>query len=326
MINQHTQRTVIFPTTITYTHSMDPNTCVFHISPITKGFGHSIGHCLRRTLLSHCPAISPAAIKIRGVTHEFTTVPGIKEDMLAIKAHLRTLPIAMQEEFEEPIHLKLTLPAEARQLTAKDLPTPHGLTFTDPDHYLLTLTGNTAVDLEVWFICGRASDDPVTIKQKLDFIDFDSETLSIETMFKPVDKVAVNVSPINKGSKRFEALDITITTDSSMSPLDALNHAIQSFFGEVGGAVCQAQFVHKSDSTDGYETLEIDLKQPITILAVNPAIISYLESIGIKTIEELVEIPHSVVKNTPTLTEAVLNSINIALELVDKNLCMKNLN
>lgn len=325
MINQTSQRTITFPKVITYLDSSNPNTSTFHISPITKGFGCSIGHCLRRTLLLHTPGVSPIAIKIIGVAHEFDIVPGIKEDMLAIKANLRTMPITTQNEFTEPIQLKVQFPAEARQITAKDLPGPLGLIFTNPDHYLFTLTGNSAIEIEIWFIYGRDSDDPATIIQKTNMIDLDLETLLIETSFKPVSKVAVQVSPIIKGGKSFESLDITISTDSSLSPLEAFNCATHSFFTELGESICEAQCTHSELGAEAQVVSGVDMQQPIAIsLAVHPRIISCLENIGIKTIQDLVDAPKTMIEDVPMLTEAVIDSINSALEIIDKNLHMKN--
>jgi DNA-directed RNA polymerase subunit alpha len=316
--------TITFPKAITYSDDR-PHTSIFRIAPLTAGFGYSIGNALRRTLIAHTPTASPAIIRIRGVVHEFAVVPGIKEDMLILKSHLRTMPIAIEEEFDEPIHLKISLPAESRQIRAGDLPTPHGLTFTQPDHYLFTLTGHEPVELELWFICGRASDDPSTIKQKIALIETSSESILIEPLFKPVNLVALNVAPIITAGKSLESLELTVTTNSSITPMDAFQHATRAFFDEISLAFSQTRFVKTGEHSDGHQTLSIDLKQPITILAINPRIIACLEELGIKTVGDVVSLPRSVIENTPALTDAVINSINVALEFVDKNLCIKSL-
>lgn len=319
--------TLVTPREVLYFTPEDAgqNTLKFTFSPLTKGFGLSVGHTLRRTLLAHSPAISPIALKLNGVTHEFAPVPGIAEDMLAIKAALRTMPISATESFDDTLHLKFSLPAKRTEVTAKDLPKVHGLNFTQPNHKLFTTTGTNPIEMEIWFACGYPSDDPVVVAKKLEMLNPDVQTIKVESFFHSVTQVGINITTTKKGHKTFDVLEMTVSTDSSITPLDAIQHAIQVFFADLGQSLLDLNFVYKEDSSDIFEAPDIDLQQSISGLALNPAIIECLEGAGIKTIGELVEMPSTLVEGTPTLTPPIIDRINTALGLLHKNLKLKNI-
>lgn len=322
-INNSNSSGVFLPNCIVCSKTEDPNTDTFTFGPITHGFGHSIGTCLRRTLLFHCLSVSPVKIKVSGCAHEYDVVPGIKQDMLAITSALRSMPVAVGVEFNDLRELSITLPAEAKTIRCKDLPRVSGLEFPDDDYVLFETTGTNTVSMNVWFACGRASDTEALTQEKIDTTNFDLSTIDVIPLFKPIDQVAVSVTSQSKGRKKFDSLALTITTDGSISPTDALNQARAIYFNEVASGILKLDVVTEGDAAMSGDISAHTASMSLRRLGLSPAIAACLEQIGLETVYDVINLPLHVIEETPALTDVVLRNINAALQRKHKDLYLK---
>ncbi|MES3640370.1 DNA-directed RNA polymerase subunit alpha, partial [Mycobacterium intracellulare] len=128
------------------------NRSQFVIEPLEPGFGYTLGNSLRRTLLSSIPGAAVTSIRIDGVLHEFTTVPGVKEDVTAIILNLKSLVVSSEEDEPVTMYLRKQGPGE---VTAGDIVPPAGVTVHNPDLHIATLNDKGKLEVELVVERGR---------------------------------------------------------------------------------------------------------------------------------------------------------------------------
>src|SRR5881628_1292026 len=132
--------------------SLAENRSKFVIEPLEPGFGYTLGNSLRRTLLSSIPGAAVTSIRIEGVQHEFTTIPGVKEDVTEIILNIKGLVVS--SEHDEPITAYLRKQSEG-PVTAADISAPAGVEIHNPDLLIATLNDKARFDLELTVERGR---------------------------------------------------------------------------------------------------------------------------------------------------------------------------
>src|ERR1700743_3928523 len=126
----------------------------FIIEPLEPGFGYTLGNSLRRTLLSSIPGAAVTSIRIDGVLHEFTTVPGVKEDVTAVILNLKGLVVSSEADEPVTMYLRKQSPGE---VTAGDIVPPAGVTVHNPGMHIATLNDQGKVEGEVVALRGRGA-------------------------------------------------------------------------------------------------------------------------------------------------------------------------
>jgi DNA-directed RNA polymerase subunit alpha len=198
------------------------NRGTFTIEPLDKGFGYTFGNSLRRVLLSSLGGAAIKSVRIEGVAHEFSTVPGVKEDVTDIVLNLKDIVVRMHtdaEEVEAP--LVATGPGEVK---AKDIDLPAGVEILNPEAPVATLEKKTK--LEVYLTIGRGrgyspAEDNKTEDQAIGVIPIDS-------IFSPIRRTAYSVDAARVGQRTdFDALSLEIETDGSIEPATALREAAE---------------------------------------------------------------------------------------------------
>src|SRR5438477_4864880 len=134
----------------------------FVIEPLEPGFGYTLGNSLRRTLLSSIPGAAVTSIKIDGVLHEFTTIPGVKEDVVELVMNVKALCVS--SEHDEPVSMYLRKQGPG-DVTAGDIQPPAGASVHNPDPKLATLNGKGRLDMELTVERGRGYDTASQNKQ-----------------------------------------------------------------------------------------------------------------------------------------------------------------
>ena len=124
----------------------------FVIEPLEPGFGYTIGNSLRRTLLSSIPGAAVTSIRIEGVLHEFSTVPGVKEDVTDIILNLKALVVSSEHDEPVVMYLRKQGPGE---VTAADIAPPAGVEVHNPDLHIATLNGKAKLEMELTVERGR---------------------------------------------------------------------------------------------------------------------------------------------------------------------------
>jgi DNA-directed RNA polymerase subunit alpha len=255
----------------------------FAVGPLEPGFGYTLGNSLRRTLLSSIPGAAVTQVRFDDALHEFTTLPGVKEDVTDVILNLKDL--VMQVESEDPVSLRLDVRGPA-VVTAGDIQQTSDVTILNPDLVLATLNakGRLALDITVERGRGYVSADRNKRSSTIGVIPVDS-------IFSPVRRVAFTVEPTRvEQSTDFDRLILDIETDGSISPREALASA---------GATLQSLVslvAEMSDSPQGLELGDVgsaasgspDLDLPIEDLDLSERPRNCLKRAQVNTVGELV--------------------------------------
>ncbi len=192
------------------------------IEPCYPGYGTTLGNALRRVLLSSLPGAAVTAVKINGVDHEFSSLPGVSEDVVDILLNIKQ--VRLQIFSAEPVKLSLKSSGE-KQVTAGDIQTSSDVKVLNPDLLLMTLTDKKAsVDMELTAQQGRGY-VPVESrdKEKLDI-----GVIAVDAIYTPVRRVGYSVENVRVGQMtNYEKLTLDVETDGGLSPLEAVKTASQ---------------------------------------------------------------------------------------------------
>ncbi len=216
MFNQH----IILPQKLKVV-SEEGSKGVYEIEGLYPGYGHTLGNSLRRIILSSLPGISITSVKIKGADHEFSTLDGVKEDVLTILLNLKKVRFAMVGVDNAIVHIKSKGPS---LITGKDILVSGGIEVTNKDQYIAEITSKT-----------NEFEAEIAIARGIGFVskeDFASEPIEIghilvDAIFSPIRKVNYEVSNVRVGDRTdYNLLRITLETDGSMSAKDALESAM----------------------------------------------------------------------------------------------------
>jgi DNA-directed RNA polymerase subunit alpha len=256
----------------------------FAIGPLEPGFGHTLGVALRRTLLSSIPGAAVTQVRFDEALHEFTTLPGVKEDVTDIILNLKDIVLAVY--VDESVTLRLDVRGPAT-VTAGDIATNSDVDVLNPDLVLATVSGKgrLACDLTVERGRGYASADRNKRSSTIGVIPVDS-------IFSPIRVAAFSVEPTRvEQSTNYDRLVLDITTDGSISPSEALASAGDTLRSLVG------LVADMSESPQGLELGDVgaatsgspDLDLPIEDLDLSERPRNCLKRAQVNTVGELVQ-------------------------------------
>jgi DNA-directed RNA polymerase subunit alpha len=185
----------------------------FVFKPLDVGHGITIGNILRRVLLTNLPGISIVGVRIAGVNHEFSTIPGVREDVLEILLNLKEVIFKSQHQGETFGRLKIQGPAI---ITASCIDLPSTIEIVNPSQYIATISDNSMLEMEIKLDWGKgytlAENQPV--EEPLDF-------LRIDAIFMPVRRVVYHIEKLGNQ----EQLILDLWTNGSITPSDAVSIA-----------------------------------------------------------------------------------------------------
>jgi len=192
----------------------------FIVQPLERGFGVTIGNALRRVLLSSIPGAAITMIRIDGVLHEFSTIPGVVEDVSEIILNLKGVRVKLLSKKPEKIRLHLKGPME---FTAGEIQKGHTeLEVLNPDHHIATLNEDADFSMELRVTRGRG----YVPAEENKLPDQPIGTIPIDAIFTPIKKVTYRVEDTRVGHRTdYEKLILEVTTDGSITPDDALTYA-----------------------------------------------------------------------------------------------------
>lgn len=196
------------------------NSAIFEIEGLYPGYGVTVGNSLRRVLLSSLPGAAITQVKIKGVQHEFSTIPGVLEDVVTILLNLKQLRFKLYTE--EP--QKATLRAKGeRVVTGSDFVLSSQVELANKDAHLATVTDKKA-ELEMEIIIERGLGyEPVEIRKKG---KLEIGTIAIDAIFTPVRRVSYRVENMRVGERTdFDRLFLELETDGTTTPEEALHQA-----------------------------------------------------------------------------------------------------
>lgn len=195
---------------------------VFEVSPLFPGYGITLGNALRRVLLSSLVGAAITKVKINGVLHEFSTIPGVLEDVLDISLNLKKVRIDM--DIDGPVEVKLEAKGKG-EVKAKDIKTPAGISIVTPELLIATITSNeTELNMTLTIEKGRGfSLAEQRMKEKAV-----AGEIYLDAVFSPVVNAVYEVENIRyKDRTDYNLLRLTIETDGTKKPIEALREAAQ---------------------------------------------------------------------------------------------------
>jgi DNA-directed RNA polymerase subunit alpha len=198
------------------------NRGTFTIEPLDKGFGYTYGNSLRRVLLSSLKGAAITSVRIEGVAHEFSSVPGVKEDVTDIILNLKDIVVRMHTDADEvEVPLVANGPAE---VTAGDIDLPAGVEILNPEASIATLEKKTK--LEMYLTIGRGRGYSPAEDNKTD--DQPIGVIPIDSIFSPIRRASYRVDSARVGQRTdFDKLSLEVETDGSLEPGAALREAAE---------------------------------------------------------------------------------------------------
>ena len=195
------------------------NRSKFVIEPLEPGFGYTLGNSLRRTLLSSIPGAAVTSIRIDGVLHEFTTVPGVKEDVTDIILNLKGLVVSSEEDEPVTMYVRKQGPGA---VTGADIVPPAGVTVHNPDLHIATLNDKGKLEIELVVERGRGYVPAVQNKAT----GAEIGRIPVDSIYSPVLKVTYKVEATRVEQRTdFDRLVLDVETKNSISARDALASA-----------------------------------------------------------------------------------------------------
>ena len=259
---------------------------VFVIEPLDRGFGYTFGNSLRRVLLSSLEGAAVTSVKIEGVAHEFTTLPGVQEDVTDIILNLKNLICTLHGEAPEvEVYLSKKGPGT---VTAADIEAPADLEILNTDLEIAHLSGKGKFEIILTIGRGRGYMPAELNRGEQHTIG----VIPVDSIFSPVRRVAYEVEAARVGQRTdYDKLRLDITTDGSVNPKDAVAQAAEILirqlaiftdlekiegFGEAAAEVAEAPVTHAMENFP-IEELELGVRS-----------YNCLKRVGIETIGELV--------------------------------------
>ncbi len=256
----------------------------FVIEPLEPGFGYTLGNSLRRTLLSSIPGAAVTSIRIDGVLHEFSTVPGVKEDVTELILNIKNLVVS--SENDEPVVMYLRKEGGGR-VSAADITPPAGVTIHNPDLHIATLNDKGRLEVELVVERGRG----YVSAQQNKGVEGEIGRIPVDSIYSPVLKVTYKVEATRVEQRTdFDRLIIDVETKPAIAPRDALASAgktLVELFGLAQELNEEAEGIEIGPSpTD--QALAADLALPINDLNLTVRSYNCLMREGVHTVGELV--------------------------------------
>ena len=255
----------------------------FVCEPLERGYGMTIGNSLRRILLSSLPGAAITSVKIDGVVHEFTTVPGVVEDVPEIIVNLKCVRLKMHDNETKHISIDFKGPGE---VTAGDIVTDSSVEILNPELHIATVEKGDSLHMEMTVERGRGYN--TADKNKTE--DMALGTLPIDSIFTPVKKVNYKVENTRVGQRvDYDKLTIEVWTDGSLKPFEALSLAAKVMTGHL------ELFIDLSETARNTQVMiekeeskkEKVLEMPIEELELSVRSYNCLKRAGISTVEDL---------------------------------------
>ncbi len=206
----------------------------FVIEPLERGYGATIGNALRRVLLSSLEGAAVTSVRIEGITHEYTSIPGVVEDVIDIMLNLKS--VVVKTDAYEPQHLRLDATTPGPVL-AGDIELPAGVKIVNPDCVICTLSEGGSIHADIAVEVGKGYVTTDVLKEQKNGLPID--LLPIDAVFMPVKRVSYNVEPARVGeSLDFDKLTLEIWSNGSIEVGAALSKAsnlLIEHFSQIAG-------------------------------------------------------------------------------------------
>ena len=256
------------------------------IEPLERGYGTTLGNALRRILLSSLPGTAATSIKIAGVQHEFSTVPGVKEDVTEIVLNVKNLLTKLHSDTVKTVFIEAVGPCE---VTAGDIKSDGEVEVLNPELHIATLDVGATLSMEITLSHGRGyvSADRNKAAQPQTVIG----VIPVDSIYTPVYKVNFTVEPTRVGaSSDFDKLTLEVWTDGTISARDAVSLGAKilcdhfTLFTDLSETVGSKPTVVEKQETGGSKILDLTIEE----LDLSVRSFNCLKRANINTVEDLI--------------------------------------
>ena len=285
-----------------------PDSAVFTIKPLFYGYGNTLGNSLRRVLLSSIRGAAVTAFKVDGIEHEFTAIPGVREDVVDIMQNLKGLHFHSDNDEA----YKVSVDKASGIITGKNIKLPTGLTLANPDHVIATLddpkkklTIDLVVDSGRGYQTTKESNSNKT----------NPEFIALDAIFSPVLRVRYNVTETRVGQDtNLQQLDITIDTDGTISPRAAFEQAAAILVNQYSALAGSTKVEALPAPGVTEESADSGLSAPIEDLGFSERTKNALLNNDVRRIRDLVALTESDLKRLHGFGAKALEEVNNKLK------------
>ncbi len=295
----------------------------FSYAPFERSIGRIVGNALRRTLLSGLKGAAVTTIRIDGVLHEYSTIPGVLEDVAELILNLKKLAIKMENDALKKMTLHVVNPlSDMREIVAGDIQTDADVEILNKNLHLAYLDKNSRLDMEMEVELGRGYEIGDLHKYESQAIG----VLSIDSDFNPIPKVAFEVTPLDETQPEgLNALAMEVWTNGSVTPQDAVANAAKIFKDQLA---IFANFREEFEESEPKFDEEQEKKNQYLSMSVDELELSVrsnncLKNANIRTVADLVQKTEMELLKTRNFGKKSLNEIKMLLGEMNLSLGMK---
>ena len=256
------------------------------VEPLERGYGITLGNALRRILLSSLPGTAITSVKISGVQHEFTTIPGVKEDVTEIVLNLKSIIAKLHSEGEKTVFIDATGEGE---VTAGDIKTESDVEILNPELHICTLAADANIRMELTLDHGRGY---VSAERNKAMRQPAIGVIPVDSIYTPVTKVNYSVENTRVGNMTdFDKLTLEVWTDKTISARDAVSLGAKilcdhfTLFTDLSETAGSKSLVVEKAETQRDKVLEMTIEE----LDLSVRSFNCLKRANINTVEELVQ-------------------------------------
>ena len=257
----------------------------FIVQPLERGYGVTVGNALRRVLMTSLPGAAITNVKVDGVLHEFSTIPGVKDDMADIIQNLKGVRFKLSDSDVD--NITITLKGKKTLSAANIQDQTDQFEVLNKDHYITALNAKGSIQMEIRIGVGKG----YVPSEENELPNAPIGTLAIDSIFNPVTKVTFNVQPVPGAKDPIEILSIEVETDGSVTPQDAISHSATVLMNHLRlvEAIAKPEVLEVTEKISE-EIIKIRNLLNLTIDEMELSVRSHncLQAAGIKYIYELV--------------------------------------
>jgi DNA-directed RNA polymerase subunit alpha len=291
----------------------------FAAEPLERGFGITVGNSLRRILLSSLQGAAITSVKIDGVLHEFSTIPGVKEDATEILLNLKEVRLKLHTEGAKTIRIKADGPKEVK---AGDIITGEAVEILNPDHHIATLSRDAKLSVEMLIKTGRGYVPAEKNKEENQAIG----AMAIDSIFSPIKKVNYTVTNARVGQiTDYDKLTLEVWTDGSIAPEEAVAHAAKILKEQLAIFITfeEEEEAEGTKEPEDKQLLNENLFRSVDELELSVRSANCLKHANIKYIGDLVQKTEAEILATKNFGRKSLNEIKEILTDMGLSLGMK---
>lgn len=259
----------------------------FVVEPLERGYGTTLGNSLRRIMLSSLPGAAVSQIKIDGVLHEFSSIPGVKEDVTEIIMNIKSLAIKNSSDTNEPKTAYIEFSGEG-VVTAADIQTDADIEILNPDLVIATLNGGADSKLNMELTITRGRGYVSADKNKSDELPIG--VIAVDSIYTPVERVNLAIQNTRVGQiTDFDKLTLDVYTNGTLAPDDAVSLAAKvlsehlNLFIDLSENAKTAEIMVEKEENEKEKVLEMNIDE----LELSVRSYNCLKRAGINTVEEL---------------------------------------